>query len=63
MPSNAEDSKKDEMTPKHTRQKIEVEEVMDTDDDGIYDSWEREGYTVINRVVVKWDQEKHKPPE
>ncbi|ARF67808.1 hypothetical protein B7C51_08155 [Paenibacillus larvae subsp. pulvifaciens] len=61
MPSNAEDSKKDEMTPKHTRQKREVEEVMDTDDDGIYDSWEREGYTVINRVVVKWDQEKHKP--
>lgn len=51
------------MTSKHTRQKREVEEVMDTDDDGIYDSWEREGYTVINRVVVKWDQEKHKPPE
>ncbi|MEY8445905.1 binary toxin-like calcium binding domain-containing protein [Enterococcus ratti] len=28
---------------------------VDTDDDGIYDEWEKNGYTVINRIVTKWD--------
>ncbi|MGL9768963.1 binary toxin-like calcium binding domain-containing protein [Enterococcus sp. DIV0806c] len=28
---------------------------VDTDDDGIYDEWEKNGYTIINRIVTKWD--------
>ncbi|WP_271496992.1 binary toxin-like calcium binding domain-containing protein [Enterococcus sp. 5H] len=29
---------------------------LDTDDDGIFDSWEINGYTVINRVVRPWEE-------
>ncbi|PEA86925.1 binary toxin-like calcium binding domain-containing protein [Bacillus thuringiensis] len=35
-------------------QKVEEEPLLDTDNDGIYDKWEIEGYTVINHVVYPW---------
>lgn len=36
---------------------INVEdELLDTDDDGIYDEWEINGYTVIGGVVKEWDE-------
>lgn len=34
---------------------ILTENLIDTDDDGIYDEWEKTGYTVIGGVVKKWD--------
>ncbi|WCR28641.1 peptidase [Paenibacillus thiaminolyticus] len=30
--------------------------LLDTDNDGIYDEWEINGYTVINHLVVPWDE-------
>ncbi|CAH8770543.1 binary toxin-like calcium binding domain-containing protein [Paenibacillus dendritiformis] len=32
------------------------EPLLDTDNDGIYDEWEINGYTVINHLVVPWDE-------
>ncbi|WP_374019198.1 binary toxin-like calcium binding domain-containing protein [Paenibacillus thiaminolyticus] len=30
--------------------------LLDTDNDGIYDEWEINGYTVINHLAVPWDE-------
>ncbi|MBN3526760.1 binary toxin-like calcium binding domain-containing protein [Paenibacillus apiarius] len=30
--------------------------LLDTDNDGIYDEWEINGYTVINHLVVPWEE-------
>ncbi|MGG4396083.1 binary toxin-like calcium binding domain-containing protein [Paenibacillus thiaminolyticus] len=32
------------------------EPLLDTDNDGIYDDWEINGYTVINHLVVPWEE-------
>ncbi|MED2934898.1 hypothetical protein P4308_22960, partial [Bacillus wiedmannii] len=29
--------------------------LLDTDDDGIYDEWETDGYTIQRQMAVKWD--------
>ncbi|MCR6850436.1 binary toxin-like calcium binding domain-containing protein [Bacillus sp. IBL03825] len=34
----------------------EDDEYTDTDDDSIYDSWEENGYTVQQKMAVKWDE-------
>lgn len=40
------------------KNKAKVE--LDTDDDGICDDWEINGYTVENGQIVKWQDDKHK---
>lgn len=36
------------------------EELIDSDNDGIYDDWEINGYTVEKGLIVKWDESKHR---
>ncbi|PES10312.1 iota toxin protein Ib, partial [Bacillus anthracis] len=49
---------------KQTRKKrdtsdTEQHEVKDTDNDNIFDIWEEEGYTIQNKLAVKWDENIH----
>ncbi len=38
----------------------DMSDILDTDGDGIPDNWEINGYTIINKKVVKWEDEYEK---
>lgn len=39
----------------HEKQTMDIDEDTDTDGDAIPDLWEQNGYTIQNKVAVKWD--------
>ncbi|PEA06361.1 binary toxin-like calcium binding domain-containing protein [Bacillus cereus] len=38
-----------------SKRSLATNPLLDTDDDGIYDEWETEGYTIQRQIAVKWD--------
>ncbi|MCY9512453.1 PA14 domain-containing protein, partial [Paenibacillus larvae] len=60
LPTSVERSKEDRIIPTQDIHGRSIDVLTrDTDDDGIPDEWEINGYTVVGRVVVKWDEGKH----
>ncbi|MEV2287046.1 binary toxin-like calcium binding domain-containing protein [Paenibacillus larvae] len=60
LPTRVERSQEDRILPMYNANGVKKDEHMkDTDDDGIPDEWEINGYTVVDHVVVKWDEGKH----
>lgn len=45
----------DEKKVSRSKRSLATDPLLDTDDDGIYDKWETEGYTIQRQLAVKWD--------